>query len=1013
MPTPRPRQRAAEPRPSVARRVVGRSVIASAQEPDDGDQRSAARAAIAGLYLLIVAFSLIQQPGRTTYDTRAELTQRPGSFLQEAFTLWHPESNFGEFQNQAYGYLFPQGPWFLLMDAIGVPAWVGQRVWSALVLIVAIEGARRVARAIDLSPSSALVAGLAYGFAPRLLGTVSVITAETLPGSVMPWALLPVVLALSGRMGTGRAALLSGAAVVCMGGVNAVENAGSLPLIATLVGWGVWRGALPRRFLAQWTAAVLAAALWWMLPLAVLAGYAPPFYEYVESAADTTGLIGWSEAARGDSHWVAYLITGDQPWWPAAHALVATPWLIVVSAAVTAIGLVGLTRLGTPLRRPLALGMLIGLAALTVAHGGPAGTPIADLMVHLLDGPLQIFRNVHKIDPTVRLPLALGVGQAVVLAAEWLSSRARTRPWTPWVPLVLGAIVLSLGQPYLANHTRTPGWSEISEPWQEARAYLREHAAAGERTLIVPGAGFAQQTWGWTLDEPLLVLGGVDRVTRSQIPLIPGQSIRYLDALNEVIVTGRATPALVEQLARAGVGHVVIRRDLLRSLTGSPYPGGAAVSAARGGLEQVAAFGEDREGGPEVEILGVPASVAGASGAARIAATPESQVTTVRGAPESVLALQRAGEIAVDVATVLEGEPGWVERADVVTDGDQRRERAFGTGDEALSAVMGPHDPWRLDRAVHDFPTVPGAAQVVARYQGLESVTASSSQGFADNFGPVAPQAAPGAAVDGDPQTRWITSLAGDPRRQWLRLEFAQPRPVGRVQVSPVVDDAQVLPIRRLEISAGDVVRRIQASPSGAMSTVTFDGSVVDHVEIRVVGVGAAGDRGRVGLREVSVDGESFPRSLVVPGELDPGGSIVLGTDPGRRACSVQWGVPDCDVARIRTGEEPGGMRRTVTTAASGRFDVSGLVVARSTREAGNLLDAVARRQVGATSVYGADPQVAARFAYDGEPSTSWVSAEEDPSPTLLFSWAKPRTITSIRIDAGADAPATAVVRAG
>ena len=86
---------------------------------------------------------LLQQPGATTYDTRAELTERPGSFLSGAFTLWHPESNFGEFQNQAYGYLFPQGTWFWLSDLLGMPDWVSQRLWSALILVLACEGARQ------------------------------------------------------------------------------------------------------------------------------------------------------------------------------------------------------------------------------------------------------------------------------------------------------------------------------------------------------------------------------------------------------------------------------------------------------------------------------------------------------------------------------------------------------------------------------------------------------------------------------------------------------------------------------------------------------------------------------------------------------------------------------------------------------------------------------------------------------------------------------------------------------
>ena len=86
-------------------------------------------AAVALVYAFVTFVSLLQQPGRTTYDTRAELTQRPWDFLAGGFRLWHPESNFGEFQNQSYGYLFPQGAWFVLTDLVGVAdhsRWVTQ-----------------------------------------------------------------------------------------------------------------------------------------------------------------------------------------------------------------------------------------------------------------------------------------------------------------------------------------------------------------------------------------------------------------------------------------------------------------------------------------------------------------------------------------------------------------------------------------------------------------------------------------------------------------------------------------------------------------------------------------------------------------------------------------------------------------------------------------------------------------------------------------------------------------------
>ena len=106
----------------------------------EAGREGATGAAIAAcLYAVVAFFMLLQQPGATTYDTRAELTERPGGFLSGAFTLWHPESNFGEFQNQAYGYLFPQGTWFWLTDAVGMPGWFSQRLWSALLVIVACE----------------------------------------------------------------------------------------------------------------------------------------------------------------------------------------------------------------------------------------------------------------------------------------------------------------------------------------------------------------------------------------------------------------------------------------------------------------------------------------------------------------------------------------------------------------------------------------------------------------------------------------------------------------------------------------------------------------------------------------------------------------------------------------------------------------------------------------------------------------------------------------------------------
>lgn len=963
-----------------------------------------------GLYAVITGLSLIQQPGKTTYDTRAEMTERPLSFFREAFTLWHPESNLGEFQNQAYGYLFPQGTWFFLTDLLRVPDWTSQRLWTALVLIVACEGARRVAGAVGLAGGPALIAGLAFGFSPRLLGTVGVISAESLPGAVMPWVVLPVLLALNGRLAHRHAAILSGAAVVCMGGVNAVENAGSLPLAAVLVLWGWRRDLVPARFVGEWGLAVVVAAFWWAFPLLVLAGYSPPFYEYVESSSNTTAVVGWSEALRGDSHWVAYLVTGDRPWWPAAHFLVSDRLMVLVAAVVTAIGLLGLVALRSAVRVPLALAAAIGLTALTIAHGGWEGSPLSGAFLWALDGPLQIFRNVHKIDPIVRLPVAIGFGNAAGLGVGWVISR--WPPIRPAYPLLLGlpaCLALVLGQPFLINNVRTPGWTEVEPAWVQARDYLTEHQ--GDTTaLVVPGTGFALQSWGWTMDEPLLVLGDVNRVARSQVPLIPGPSIRYLSGLDRVVTNGRGTSSLASQLARAGIGHVVIRRDLEREYTLSPPPGGSTASMNTAGLERVAAYGPLRDGAAMIEIYEVP----GADARART--SPVENVLTVAGAPESILDLQDEGLVGDEQATVLAGEPGWRRQPDIVTDADQRRERAFGFINEALSSVLTADEKYRNSRAAHDFPTVPHAKQVVAEYDGLSGLTASSSQGYADTFGSVTPQNGPYSAIDGDPDTRWVSSPATDPREQWLRLEFPEPRVVREVTVRPVVGDREMVPIRSVEVVAGGQVVELDVNPSGARLTAEFDGRPVRSVEVKVTGVRSAEARGQVAIAEVTVDDLEPRRTLRLPYELGPEAIYLLETEPPRRACTTTLDLPDCDTRRIRASEEPGGMDRTFTMPLSADVSVQGQVVARSTLASRRLLEPeLAGQRVGSSSVYGDDPQVASRFAYDGNKTSAWISADEDPSPTLTFEWDEPTTIDDVLIDAGggpSSAPARAVLKA-
>ncbi|MDP3967903.1 MAG: alpha-(1-_3)-arabinofuranosyltransferase family protein, partial [Nocardioides sp.] len=537
--------------------------------------------------------------------------------------------------------------------------------------------------------------------------------------------------------------------------------------------------------------------------------------------------------------------------------------------------------------------------------------------------------------------------------------------------------------------------------------------------LVLPGSGFAHHDWGWTLDEPLVVLGGVRVVARSQVPLVPGQTIRFLDALDRDLTRGSAGGALVDQLTRAGIGHVVVRHDLDRAATGSPDPAATLAALERAGLEPEAAFGGSEEQ-PAVQVFAVRA----AASLPVVRTTEAKDVLQVAGAPETALGLQDLGLLQPGQATVLAGDAtpdGGASDAglDVSTDGAQRRERAFGRVDESTSVVLGPDDPWRVRRAAHDYPGADDEQPVVAGYRGLASVTASSSQGYADTFGPVTPQDGPHAAIDGLLDTRWVSSVVTRGDRQWWRARFSSPRVVREVEVLPAVQDGALLTIRSIEVVAGDQRREVQVPAGGAPVRVALDGSRVPSVEVRITGVRNRDTRGRVGLREIWINGTGAERHLVAPAEVDARTAWAARTVPARRACLPRGRLPDCSTDRIRSAEEADGMVRRWTFTEGGRWQLGGRALARAGLAASRLLEPLDRQQtVIATSVFGDDPQVSARFAHDGDPRTAWLSAGQDRVPALVLQWDRPRRVRGLRVVAAtgpaADlAPVAALVRSG
>lgn len=965
------------------------------------------------IVLGLVVLTFLQRPGRTTFDTKFDLTADPGAFLERTLHLWNPELSFGELQNQAYGYLFPQGTFFLAGDLVGLPDWVVQRLWSALILVVAYDGARRLMRAwgTPASPWVPIVAGLAYALSPRLLGLSGVLTAEILPTAVLPWVLLPLVHALRGRHSARRGALLSGVAVLFLGGVNAVENLAALPLPALLVAFALG-SASGRRLALWWTAAVAAACAWWMLPLLVLGKYSPPFLDYIETSTATTHPLGWVNATRGADHWLAFINVGGEPWWPGAFELATAPILIGATAVVGALSLAGLFHPTMPARLPLALSALLGLVLLTIAHVAPLSSPLSDLVRELLDGPLAPLRNVHKVDPIVRLPLALGLAHGTGLLLSWVTAPHSWRPWVvrtvqPGVVVaVLGLLLLS-AQPLFDRDLRKPGWESVPAAWHQATDYLAENAD-GRRALVLPGSGFGQQTWGWTIDEPIQGLARSPWVTRSQVPLVPGPTIRFLDSIEERVSDGRGSAALADVLARSGVGYVLVRRDLDLLASGAPSPSRVDRAIALSpGLQEVARFGATGLGDQAaITVYAVRRHVP------RVEAVETAGAARLAGGPEDVITLLEAGALDPREPVLVSTED-----PDLVGDGYRLRERQFGRLRDSLSQIMTPSESYRNDRAAHDYPGVPGVERVYAAYPEISALSASSSSGYADTLGAIRPELGPYSAVDGLVGTYWRSAPLEDPRGQWLQVRLKQPQPLSHLDLTLGVDGFSGVPVRRVRVSAGDQVSEHAVDPATGAVRVELSGAPVDRVRVTVLGTYGDPEYGVVAIREITFPGLALGRSLVVPA-ADAGAStsFVFRAQPERRACVGSELGRVCEPDQARPSEEEAGLERTFRTDDGGEWSLSGTVTARSARATAPLLWPLGGQvAVEASSVLADDPAVSGQFAFDGDPGTDWLSAPGDNSPALTLRWGSERTISRLQVLASvapSRAPVTAVLEA-
>ncbi|MCG7633310.1 alpha-(1-_3)-arabinofuranosyltransferase [Gordonia McavH-238-E] len=969
---------------------------------------------------------LLQSPGRIAADTKLDLTANPLGFLARAAHLWTPNAPMGQVQNQAYGYFFPHGAFYALGDLLAVPPWIVQRLWWAVLLTVGFVGIVRLAETLRLgSPASRIIAAVVFVLSPRVLTTLGSISSETLPMMLAPWVLVPVVRALDTRADDDapplwREAARTAAAVALMGAVNAVAT---LAALGVAVLWWLLHSPRDRRWrrFGAWTTVGLAlACVWWVVPLLILSRVSPPFLDYIESSRVTTQWTSLTEVLRGASSWTPFV----SPERVAGAVLVTQPAAVLATGTIAAAGLAGLCMRHMPFRGRLVAILGVGLVVMCVGYAGELGSPVAEQMRVFLDGSGAPLRNIHKFEPLLRIPLALGVAHLLARVPlpgtagrrETLSAFAqpqRSRPVA--AAIVLLVAVIGAGSLMWTGQLAPNGtYESIPRHWQQTADWLAEHSERDDggppaRTLVVPGAPFADQLWGLTRDEPLQPLSDTPWAVRDAIPLTPPGAIRALDSVQREIAAGRGSPGLAATLAGQGIGFVVLRADLDPETSRSARPLLAQQALDESpGLHRVAEFGPQigppsvrgvvRDNGlrpamPAVQIFAVDAPGSPAAGTGpRLVDT--AGLPRVAGGPEAVaeLAEVRArqglpplGPVVLDADA---SRAGITDGPLIVTDTPSDRETDFGRVDDHSSAIRAPSDPRRTQNAVADYP-VDGQPLVHGEWlldnrSGEVEVSTSGSAADAVQPGQTSPANSAAAAFDGNPQSAWVSGGLESAVGRWMRIGFTTPRTDLALTLTTAKALGPDVTSALITTEAGSTV--VSGLEPGEPMTVTAPSGATRWVQIRALRTddGTAGNQFALGEVTVSDLRTATPlriRHRVVLPELEAGTEVaqwLLYQELSGRASCVS------DPARQMTRCAPGLGLSPETSAVFGRAlsvpsdaTVSPTAILRP--RPGDALDRLLADDDGVTARGPrpvTDPRGGPAAAVDGDPGTSWTAPE-------------------------------------
>jgi arabinofuranan 3-O-arabinosyltransferase len=968
-------------------------------------------AAIAYLPLL-----LVNAPGRVAADTKSYLYLDPAKLLARAPSMWDPAVGMGTVTHQNIGYVFPMGPYYWLLEQVGLPDWVAQRLWLGTLVFAAGAGMLFLFRSIGLRGGPAVAGAVVYMLSPYLLDYAARISVILMPWSALPWM---VAFCIRGvRRGGWLHPALFAITVALIGGVNATALllAGIGPVLWFPYAVWVTREATLRKALAcagRIGVLTLALSLWWISGLRTQGAYGINILQYTETYEAVAKTSSAPEVLRGLGYWFFYGSDKLGPWIEPGRQYAEQEWLLVVGYAIPALAL--FAALFTRWRhRAYAAGLVfVGLVMSVGAHPFDSPTPIGHALKALISsGPGMALRSTPRAVPLVVLGLAMFLAfglQALHAAAPrcarwgWAPRQARWGTGLVMALTVLNMPPLFTGDVYGTNLMRD---EDIPAYWHEAAAAL-DAEPHDTRVLELPGSDFASYRWGNTVDP--VTPGLMDRpyVARELIPYGSAASAALLNAFDRRLQEGTFEPAALAPFARLiSAATVVLRNDLqyeryrtprprilwdqVRSAPGIGEPSSAGPTDRNTPIPRLPLRDETELNAPP-NLPDPPAvgwfPVAGAPSIVR--AVPAERPVLLVGDADGLVNVAAAGMLDDPGLVLLAAGTSEQQREQalsdgahvVITDTNRRQARRWGTVRENLGATEQageePLEDDPSDNRLEVFPDQTDDDMTVAQHRGLVSVRATA-------YGnPVSYTAEDRAvhALDDDVRTAWRVGAFADVTGERLVVETTQPTTTDHVQVLQPVTGPRNRWITevRLWFDGADPIdlRLDDSSRAEPGQRLTFPQRTFQRLDVEILQT----DLGRqprydgisgVGIAHLDIPGpDGAPlradEHLRLPTDVPSYGdvnrvSVVLSRERANPSEPVR---SDPEAAIVRSFTLPAG--RTFTIGGTARLspNAADAVIDLVTGTSGDAVYFSSGRMPGS-------PTNRASAAFDGDPTSAW-----------------------------------------